>query len=122
MFRTTQWKLEFLDLMNTLEHRANYTELIYDEDRRIFRTVAKMPLEIVKYRLFIPVTCLVIFSTLSFMSTDPITSKPALGIVGVISTGLSLGAAFGLLLMIGFRFTAMLTAVPLLVFGDYTIY
>ena len=108
--------------MATLSIEAKFTELIYDEDRRIFRDVSKMPLEIVKYRLFIPVTALIIFSTLSFMTTDPITSKPVLGIFGVISTGLSLGAAFGLLLMIGFRFTAMLTAVPLLVFGNKSQY
>ena len=62
-------------------------------------------------------TVLITFSIVSCMSADWVRSKPWLGNFGVLSAGLAVVSAFGLVLLIGVPFIDIVASSPFLVLG-----
>ena len=116
--RARSWQKEFSSLVLNLKFHLNHTNIFFDEDRRVHEVFAKLPFDLMRDRLWVSSFALGIFSVLAFMRSDWITSKPVLGIVGVISGSLATTATFGLLSLCGLEFHSLVASIPFLTLGD----
>ncbi len=103
--------------MVELVPQLRHTKIVHDEDRRVHEIFANTPFDLMRDRLWISMTALVVFSALAFMTTDWVASKPVLGFVGVFSGSLATTATFGLLLACGVDFNALVASTPFLTLG-----
>jgi hypothetical protein len=103
--------------MAELQPQLRHTKIFHDEDRRVHKIFANMPFEVIRDRMWISSTALALFSILAFTRTDPVKSKPILGVVGAFSGSLATLATFGLLLACGMDFNTLVASTPFLTVG-----
>ena len=117
--RGRAWQKSFESLIVELKQQLRHTKIVHDENRRVHEIFSNTPFDLMRERLWISMTALAFFSALAFMKTDWVTSKPILGFVGVMSGSLATTATFGLLLVCGVEFNALVASTPFLTLGWY---
>ncbi|XP_022089525.1 patched domain-containing protein 3-like isoform X2 [Acanthaster planci] len=110
------WELEFLKVVDEFQNRTSTMNI---------RTSTSMTLSVevneASYRVlprFVATFCmLLLFAVCSCIMRDWVLSKPWLGLIGVISAGLSILSSIGLLSLIGLGYNEVVSLMPFLILG-----
>ncbi|XP_067134175.1 patched domain-containing protein 3-like [Centruroides vittatus] len=109
-----KWEKKFIDVIETLKFRnLNVAKdiSISQEDSRM--DVLKVAIKYVPYCML----SMILFTVVTCLSPDFLRSKPWIGIVSAVATGMSVISGVGLLMYFRFMFTATSIMVPFLVLG-----
>ncbi|XP_067133244.1 patched domain-containing protein 3-like [Centruroides vittatus] len=112
--RIEQWQNLFLDRIasSTFEHIIvdRYTSITMEMEllRVMYRLLPKLP---------IAMLAVVIFSMLTCLYNSWIESKPWIGVIAIISGGMSLASSFGLIMYFNTPFVAPAGSIPFLIIG-----
>ncbi|XP_077994721.1 patched domain-containing protein 3-like [Glandiceps talaboti] len=109
-----KWEDKFVDL--ALKYESDTIEISFIISKSLDHDYIAIVIEMFP-RLVVAFFVLTIFSVCACMMADWVTSKPILGILGVISALLAVVSAFGLLLLCGVPFIHLVIGMPFLTLG-----
>lgn len=109
-----KWETEFLNTLNKMEFKGIEVTRIASSS---LDNVTARNTDLILPTSPLSIVLIVIFSVLSCMSRDCIRSKPWLGFAACVSSGLSVAATFGLLMLCGVKYADINISVPFLILG-----
>ncbi|KAI8479819.1 Patched domain-containing protein 3 [Branchiostoma belcheri] len=109
-----RWELAFLSYMAAF--KSNFITVCYGTFGALESELAALTTSVIP--LFsITFAVLITFSILSCMMLDMVRTKPWLGMLGVLSSGMAIVASIGLCLFCGVKFNSVVASMPFLALG-----
>ena len=105
--------------MSEIETEFEHLNVFYYASRTVEEELDKNT-QSVKPFFITTIVVMVAFSAITCMMCDWVKSKPYLGLLGVVSSMLGTGAAFGFLMYIGVPYIGINVAAPFLMLGKST--
>jgi predicted RND superfamily exporter protein len=103
--------------MSEIESEFEHLNVYYYASRTVEEELDKNT-QSVKPFFIATIAVMVAFSAITCMMCDWVKSKPYLGLLGVVSSMLGTGAAFGFLMYLGVPYIGINVAAPFLMLGE----
>lgn len=116
--RAEQWENDFLKAVPAFCEQLEYAQCAYFTSLSLTQELEHNTTNVVPY-FSITVFIMLAFTVSTCLMTDNVRSKPWLGILGCLASGISVLAAFGLTMYAGVEFIAINMAAPFLMLGEY---
>lgn len=115
------WEATFLETVESLNEQFDSISLAMFVSNTLTKELQKNTQSVVPF-LTLTVIIMLVFSILTCMMADWVTSKPWLGVIGCISSIMGVAAAFGLIMYFNLEFIGINLAAPFLMLGKSFCY
>ncbi|OQR70996.1 patched domain-containing protein 3-like [Tropilaelaps mercedesae] len=115
--RAEQWEMDFLKEVPGFCDQLEYVGCAYFTSLSLTQELEHNTTNVVPY-FSITVFIMLAFTVSTCLMVDNVRSKPWLGILGCVASGISVLAAFGLTMYAGVEFIAINMAAPFLMLGE----
>ena len=118
-YRAEQWENDFLRDVPKFCSQLKHTRCAYFTSVSLAQELEQNTAYVVPY-FGITILIMLVFSVATCVMSDNVRTKPWLGALGCLSTGLSVLASFGLTMYLGINFIFINMAAPFLMLGKFS--